>query len=437
MANRTTLVTRTRNKINDWHFTTDALNMSNNLSTTGISAKVDDGTKFKVGDLIELGARNETIKILEAPKLASYVNEGAELSASDTTITCDNGGGTWTASDYIKVDNEIMQVDTAPTDASAKNIEVTRGVMGTEAMAHDDRSTIFLLDWLELERGYQGTTACSGADNATVYVTDMVTTAEVKQAVNDGIRSLYPDTYQDFNQYLYDDTDTINESGTFSATDTTLTVTTGTKFAAGDYIQIDDEVLYVSAVATNNLTVSRAQVGTVAATHTDGSTIYILTQTNDDHLVYNLPSGIYHIDKVRVVDPGTTLQTQTDTAYADASEWSQEDDQLRFRDPYDDNYLIWLNGNKKFEVPTADSTDIPFKDEEEEMVVTYAAIKCISKLMADRVRYDRYNVRMQEQDSSIVDVLRVKRELEDDYAKQKERYSKPLGGADISWGSEY
>lgn len=440
MANRSTLITRTRNKINDWYSDSDALNMSNNLSIGGVSAAVDNGRKFKVGDLIEVAGvsdRNEVIKITEAPMQASYVNEGSELSASDTTITVDDGGGTWAADDYIQIDDEIMQVTVAPTDPSATDIEVTRGVLGTDAVAHDNRSTIFLLDWLKFERGYQGTTACSAVDNAAVYVMDMVTTTEVKQAINDAVRALYPDIYQDFHQYLYDDSDSINEGGAFSATDTTLTVSDGSKFTAGDYIQIDDEVLYVSAVSTNDLTVSRAQVGTRAAAHDDSTTIYILMQTDDDYLSYELPTGLYHINGVRIVDPGTTLSTQTDENYADLSEWSQENDRLRFNDPCDDNYLIWVNGNKKFTVPTTDTEDIPFNDEEEEMVATYAAIKCIEKLMADRARCTRYSARLQEQDTSILDVLRIKRELEDDYAKQKARYEKPLGGADISWGNSY
>ena len=440
MSTRETLITRCRNKINDWSYDTDALNMSNNLSIAGVSAAVDNGNKFKVGDLIEIAGvadRNEVIRITQSPMLASYVNEGAELSANDTTITADDGGGTWTVNDYIQVDDELMQVTTAPSDPSAKDIVVTRGVMGTDAVAHYNRSTIFLQDWLKMERGYQGTTGCSGVDDATVYVIDMVTTAEVKQAVNDAIRSLYPDTYQDFEQYLYSNTDTINEGGEFSKTDTTLTVTTGGVFTAGDYIQIDDEVLYVSTVSTNDLTVRRAQVGTVAAAHDDASTIYILTKTVDDYLTYDLPTNLYHIDNVRIVDSGTTLSVQTDYNYADTAEWTQEDDKIRFKNTYDDNYLIWINGNVKFTVPTADTTDIPFQDEEEEMVATYAAIKCIGKLMADRVRYDRYSARLQEEDTSIMDVLRVKRELEDDYAKQKERYSKPLGCGFIDWGNEF
>lgn len=437
MATRTTLIERIRTKINDWDWTTDALNMSNNLSTTSTSAAVDDGTKFKIGDLIEIGARNEVIKITEAPMLASYINEGAELSASDTTITCLNGGGTFTANDYIKIDNEIMQATTVPTATSAFDIVVTRGMQGTEAVAHDNASSIFRLDWIKMERGYQNSTACSAADNDVVYATDMVTTKEVKQAADDAIRALYPDNYQDFEQYLYTDTDTINEGAEFSSTDTTLTVTTGTKFTAGDYIQIDDEVLYVSAVATNDLTVSRAQVGTVAAAHDDGSTIYILTQTDDDLLSYDMPAGIYHIDTVRIVDPGTTLQTQTDQNYEEADAWGQEDDKLRFRGPYGSGYLIWINGNKKFSVPTTDSTDVPFADEEEEMVVTYGAIKCVEKLMVDRARYNRYSVRLQEQDSSIHEILKLKRELEDDYSRQKDRYAKPLGGAELDYGSEY
>ena len=40
------------------------------------------------------------------------------------------------------------------------------------------------------------------------------------------------------------------------------------------YIRIDDEVMKVTAIASNTLTVTRAQWGTAAATHTSGATIY-------------------------------------------------------------------------------------------------------------------------------------------------------------------
>ena len=69
---------------------------------------------------------------------------------------------------------------------------------------------------------------------------------------------------------------TINEGGTFSDSDTTLTVTSGTGIAADDFILIDNEILKVTNVSTNDLTVTRAQSGTEASTHADGSTVTLI-----------------------------------------------------------------------------------------------------------------------------------------------------------------
>ena len=69
---------------------------------------------------------------------------------------------------------------------------------------------------------------------------------------------------------------TINEGGTFSDSDTTLTVTSGTGIANNDFILIDQEILKVTNVATNDLTVTRAQSGTEASTHANGATVFLI-----------------------------------------------------------------------------------------------------------------------------------------------------------------
>lgn len=69
---------------------------------------------------------------------------------------------------------------------------------------------------------------------------------------------------------------TINEGGTFSNSDTTLTVTSGTNISNNDFILIDSEILQVTNVATNDLTVTRGQSGTDADTHADGSTVFLI-----------------------------------------------------------------------------------------------------------------------------------------------------------------
>jgi hypothetical protein len=67
----------------------------------------------------------------------------------------------------------------------------------------------------------------------------------------------------------------IAEGGAFSAADTTLTVSDGTKFAAGQTLLIEAEQLFVAAIAGNNLTVARGINGTAAASHANGTDIFI------------------------------------------------------------------------------------------------------------------------------------------------------------------
>ena len=84
---------------------------------------------------------------------------------------------------------------------------------------------------------------------------------------------------------------TINEGGTFSAVDTTLTVTSGTGIVATDVIRVDNELMLVTNVSTNDLTVVRGYAGagassevntegpTAATTHADASVV-TLTKGN-------------------------------------------------------------------------------------------------------------------------------------------------------------
>ena len=80
---------------------------------------------------------------------------------------------------------------------------------------------------------------------------------------------------------------TINEGGTYTDSDTTLTVASASTLGAGtnSYIRIDDEILQVTGVVGNNLTVTRQALSTTAAAHTDGSTVSLLTC-----LLYTSPS---------------------------------------------------------------------------------------------------------------------------------------------------
>lgn len=60
---------------------------------------------------------------------------------------------------------------------------------------------------------------------------------------------------------------------------TTLTVASGTNFETYQYIQIDSEVLFITSISTNDLTVERGALGTTATAHTQTTAISTYRQT--------------------------------------------------------------------------------------------------------------------------------------------------------------
>ena len=79
-------------------------------------------------------------------------------------------------------------------------------------------------------------------------------------------------------------TSTINEGATFTAADVTLTLTDATGFLEGSFIRVGNEILSVTTVAGNDLTVVRGQYGTSAVDHNDGSAVTQMTDAGDYYL---------------------------------------------------------------------------------------------------------------------------------------------------------
>lgn len=120
---------------------------------------------------------------------------------------------------------------------------------------------------------------------------------------------------------------TINEGGTFTATDVTLTVTSGAVFPAAiaatrpRYILIgagtavggfdaakkhnpgNYEILQITAVSSNDLTVVRGALGTQAMAHDDGATVYHYTEHDRWVAALNLDSA-----SPAVFDAGCTTE---------------------------------------------------------------------------------------------------------------------------------
>ena len=74
---------------------------------------------------------------------------------------------------------------------------------------------------------------------------------------------------------------TINEGAEYSDSDTTLTVASASGIVATDTLLIEEEILLVTNVSSANLTVTRAQSGTTAVAHADGTTVFLATGNAD------------------------------------------------------------------------------------------------------------------------------------------------------------
>lgn len=61
--------------------------------------------------------------------------------------------------------------------------------------------------------------------------------------------------------------------GAIDASVTSVTVDDGSIFVVNDHIQLEDEILLITAISSNTLTVRRAQFGTTAASHSDNTDI--------------------------------------------------------------------------------------------------------------------------------------------------------------------
>ena len=73
-----------------------------------------------------------------------------------------------------------------------------------------------------------------------------------------------------------DSTTTVNEGAVFVSSDTTLTVVAGGVFAVNDIIYLEDEQMTITAISTNDLTVTRGDNGTTATSHADGISVFDL-----------------------------------------------------------------------------------------------------------------------------------------------------------------
>jgi len=148
-------------------------------------------------------------------------------------VDLNTGGLGAAANTYILIGSEVLKVTAVSTNA----LTVIRAQDGTTATTHLDAAKVFLL-------------------KSNVKIEKEPYAKQITET-------------------------TINEGAAFSKSDTTLTVTSGTTLGAvaNSYILIGSEKLLVTAVSTNDLTVTRGQDGTAAAAHADGAKVFRITVT--------------------------------------------------------------------------------------------------------------------------------------------------------------
>jgi len=157
------------------------------------------------------------------------------FSASDTTLTVLSSTD-FDVTDVLLIDSELMTVQSI----SGSDVVVSRGELATSAASHAAASQITLIE-------------AAGTSS------------------------------------------TVNEGGTFSEADATLTVTSATALAGGtnSYIRIDDEFLQITGVSGNNLSVTRGVLGSTASAHTDASSVTLQTvTTNKTEVAESTATGV-------------------------------------------------------------------------------------------------------------------------------------------------
>jgi len=278
--------------------TFSATNGSNIVTVTdaGHSAIANDFVTFS--NASSLGG-NVTAAILNAEhQITRFVSSSQyEITLSVTANSSDTGNGSFTDATVDTTNGDAtVTMDSTTTLIVGGTISGTGIPSGTTIASITDGTTFEM-------------SANASATNSNITAT--INVASAVYQINTGLDNTVGGTGFGAGQYGGTTSGavstTINEGGTFSDSDTTLTVTSsnpGHQIAADDFILIEEEILKVTNVSTNDLTVTRAQNGTTAATHADGSTVFLIVgnaSASDDFVGWG--------DAASVTVPGAQIRT--------------------------------------------------------------------------------------------------------------------------------
>lgn len=183
------------------------------IGQVNINSTTQVGT-FAVGNTVTGATTGLTATIYRVGVTTLHIKI-PQVTSSTTSVYINNVSGVL-ANDYMSVNGEIMRI----SSITGYNLTVTRGQLGTTAIDQ------------------------SPGTQTTLFRATATTT-------------------------------TINEGATFSNIDITLTVTSSASLLVGDYLRIDNELMQITNIAGNDLTVTRGSLGTTPATHNNGATITV------------------------------------------------------------------------------------------------------------------------------------------------------------------
>jgi len=183
------------------------------LGTIAINSGTQSGT-FAAGQTIT-GATTGLTAVIYRVATTNLFVKLPQVGTATTSVVLNNVSGI-AANDFISTNGEIMLI----TALSSHTATVTRAQIGTTAVAHNP------------------------GQSSIVFRAQATTT-------------------------------TINEGAAFAATDTTLTVASAASLIVGDYLRVGNELMQITAITTNDLTVIRGALGTTAAAHANGATLTV------------------------------------------------------------------------------------------------------------------------------------------------------------------
>ena len=100
----------------------------------------------------------------------------------------------------------------------------------------------------------------------------------------------------------------INNGGGYNATATSMVVDSGSSLTDDTYIKIGDEILLITSISTNTLTVERAKFGTVASAIADDASIYLHFQpTLDGQYLYDSDNDFVVMSVTNGTNPSDNL----------------------------------------------------------------------------------------------------------------------------------